>query len=772
MPKKKAAKPAARAQAARKTASPKKVARKKAQRKTAKRKTAKKTAKKQARKPPQSLAPTPAASRSAARDSDSYDRVRESAAEASRKRSASGRDIGPLPKVRNQGRRGRCAKSLRRFAETYFKRAFYLGWSEDHLRVTRKMERAILEGGVFAVAMPRGSGKTTLAIVAAIWAIVYGHRGYVVLIGASEARAKSLLKSVLMHLETNEDLLADFPAVCYPLRALERIYNRCKGQTLDGRPTRIEITKTMLVLPSIEGAESSACIFETAGLGAAVRGLQYTRDDGSIVRPDVAIVDDPQTDKSAKSATECEERERILDGAVEGLAGPDKDVSIVMPCTVIRRGDLADRCLNPTIKPDFQGERTRLLNALPTNEKRWDEYAELRRDALAAGDPLAKVATAFYRKHRKAMDAGAEPAWSERYRKKRGEISAVQYAMNLKIKDEHAFWAEYQNEPLETDSRPSGMLTADQIAQRTRGLARGVVPQECTRLTAFADVQQKCLYWMVVAWSDSFTGHIVDYGTWPDQQLRYFTLAQVKQTLARAAPGAGLEGSIYHGLEQLITKEQADDFAAGMLLREFRREDGVTMHVEQMLADANWGPSTDIVKQFCREHSFGGRLLPSHGQGFGASRQPMNSMARKPGERRGLNWRIPRPLRGQPGRYVLYDTNFWKSFVHARFATAKGDRGALTVPGKSPSENRMLVEHLTAEKPETMTNQSTGRTVDEFDEIPGRDNHWLDCLVGCAVGASILGCDLLPAATGNPAEKKPTPKLSELRRQKQRARSR
>jgi hypothetical protein len=39
----------------------------------------------------------------------------------------------------------------------------------------------------------------------------------------------------------------------------------------------------------------------------------------------------------------------------------------------------------------------------------------------------------------------------------------------------------------------------------------------------------------------------------------------------------------------------------------------------------------------------------------------------------------------------------------------------------------------------------------------GRDNHWLDGLVGCAVAASVLGCSLTSHG-GGPG--KPRPKLS------------
>lgn len=41
-----------------------------------------------------------------------------------------------------------------------------------------------------------------------------------------------------------------------------------------------------------------------------------------------------------------------------------------------------------------------------------------------------------------------------------------------------------------------------------------------------------------------------------------------------------------------------------------------------------------------------------------------------------------------------------------------------------------------------MITQGRGRTVDEWKPIPGRDNHWFDCLIGAAVAASITGAEL------------------------------
>ena len=51
---------------------------------------------------------------------------------------------------------------------------FYLPWSPDHLRAIEKIEQAVLNGDKFALAMPRGSGKTTLCKIAVLWAASTG----------------------------------------------------------------------------------------------------------------------------------------------------------------------------------------------------------------------------------------------------------------------------------------------------------------------------------------------------------------------------------------------------------------------------------------------------------------------------------------------------------------------------------------------------------------------------------------------------------------------
>ena len=163
------------------------------------------------------------------------------------------------------------------------------------------------------------------------------------------------------------------------------------------------------------------------------------------------------------------------------------------------------------------------------------------------------------------------------------------------------------------------------------------------------------------------------------------------------------------------------------------------LRIERCLIDANWGQSTDVVYQFCRQSAHAAIVMPSHGRFVGASSHAVlrvQAASRATGS--GHNWRIPNVHGKRAVRHVVYDTNYWKSFVHARLAVAMGDRGCLSLFGDNPDQHRLLAEHLTAEY--RVKTEGRGRTVDEWKLRPERsDNHWFDCLVGCCRGGVDAG---------------------------------
>jgi hypothetical protein len=678
-----------------------------------------------------------------------YEKLKARQAARNRAKSEAGRDIGELPAVLDSERKARAENNFQYFCEAYFPLTFHLSWSPDHLKIIHKVEQAVLHGGLFSLAMPRGSGKTSIAECACLWAVLYGHSEFVCLIGASEVHAVEMLDSIKMELEANDSLEADFPEVVFPIHRIDGIANRCSGQIYKNERTHIGWTANEVILPTIPESKASGAIIKVTGITGRIRGMKYKRADGQTVRPSLVVLDDPQTDESARSLSQCATRERILAGAVLGLAGPGKKISGIMPCTVIRPGDMADVILDRDKHPEWNGERTRMIYEFPTNEKLWSKYTEIRAESLRMHGDM-RDATAFYEANREALDEGAVIAWPERFN--HDEASAVQHAMNLKLQDEAAFFAEYQNEPLpEKGVEDEGLLSADEIATKLNGMKRGEVPVGANHLAMFIDVQGKLLYWLVAAFEDDFTGYVIDYGAYPDQRRAYFTLRDAQKTLQTVATGTGLEGSIYAGLESL-TKE--------CLRREWRRDDGALMRIERCLIDANWGTSTDIVYQFCRQSEFAATLLPSHGRFVGAASVPFQEYKRKRGDRVGHNWRIPNVQGKRAIRHAIFDSNYWKSFIHARLSVPMGDRGCLSLFGRDPQTHRLIAEHLTAEY--RVKTEGRGRVVDEWKSRPeALDNHWLDCLVGCAVAASIQGA-LLPGTGEKAATTKTKMRLSDL----------
>jgi phage terminase large subunit GpA-like protein len=336
------------------------------------------------------------------------------------------------------------------------------------------------------------------------------------------------------------------------------------------------------------------------------------------------------------------------------------------------------------------------------------------------------------------MDRGARIAWPQRHNE--GELSALQHAQNLRFRDEAAFFAECQNEPVRTEDAALEIPTPAAITGKISGLARGRLPTEAELLTLFVDVHDSLLYWLLTAWSPTMRGWVVDYGTYPDQRRLYFTMRQATRTLRRAHQGTDTEGAIFAGLVALLDRD--------LLCRQWKREDGAEMELTRCLVDVGYKP--DTVADYMRQSPSRALLFPSRGQGITAGQKPIYDYDRKRGDRIGHYWWIPKADRRRASRHLRIDTNYWKTFAIEGLADARGSRRSIDLYGKDPGQHRLLADHLTAET--ATETEGHGRTVQQWHLIPGRDNHWLDCLVGTAAAASLHGAAPGPTST----KRKPT----------------
>jgi len=136
--------------------------------------------------------------------------------------------------------------------------------------------------------------------------------------------------------------------------------------------------------------------------------------------------------------------------------------------------------------------------------------------------------------------------------------------------------------------------------------------------------------------------------------------------------------------------------------------------------------------------------------GIKAGSKPVSMYQKRPGWQIGHNWYVPNVTGTQEFPHVCVDVNYWKSFVHERLAVTPGDPGSMTLFGKSASDHALFAEHVAGSETWTPTH-GHGRDVHEWKTKPTRpDNHWFDCLVGCAAAASMIGVKLpgMDAARG------------------------
>jgi hypothetical protein len=300
-----------------------------------------------------------------------------------------------------------------------------------------------------------------------------------------------------------------------------------------------------------------------------------------------------------------------------------------------------------------------------------------------------------------------------------------------------SFAAEYQNEPLINETALEGLLTVEEISHKTCKFVRRRMPSEIHTLVAMIDVQKKALYYSVVGLGNGFTGIVTDYGIYPDQKAHYYTLAAIRGTLQRKYPGQGFEATLRLGLQDLTKTLQET---------RWHIDNGQELQLSIGLIDAAWGESTEIVRKFCRDNR--GIWYPSFGRGIGATSAPINSTSsgkRKPGEKRGMNWKLGYgPVTGV--REVQYDANFFKSFLHERFCQAAGTSGSLELFEGTSSRHRMLAEHMHAEIPSDVLVEKglrAGSKKRQWILRPERpDNHLFDCLAGCCVAGMMSGIKL------------------------------
>lgn len=616
-----------------------------------------------------------------------------------------------IPPVVDADRRNKCLADPERFLREYGRRVFYNPFALHHKRMIAAIYERAKTGGDKAVAAPRGDGKTQVATWMIVYILLAAMVRFPIIVAATGKHARKIFKQI-KGIFANYELAEDFPEISACVRALDGAPQRAAKQHVGGVPTNIVWTKEELGLPHVAGSPYGGRYLAYFGLDSAIRGVH-----NDAVRPDFALIDDPETRIVARSETQHYEIEALIDGDIAGLADPSTRMSRVVLTTIQNRRCYSFRVTDPKIKPTFAGERYGMFSERPDDIDKWIEYVALRQQSQATGDKDGWAATELYLANREAMDAGFVVTNPNRYVNKEDEsgrpieVSAIQNYFN-RVAD----WgwarvkAELDNDPEEEETEETLGLTAGIVATRISGLAQNELPKaEPITLTTAIDLGKYWSHWVKIAWSGNATGCIIDYGI--------METPGVSTTSTEAA----IEQAVLKALHQWRTEVLASNPPAFCLI--------------------DSGDMSSVVYEFVRQVG---------GSPFAASKGASKFQQRADTEeRRTFNecWagRLPKE------RLWLYNVNteFWKHWVHQRFSTPtlndqnQLNDGTLSLfASEDRKKHHTFSHHIVSEEMQERFMEGKG-LVRKWVPV-SKNNHWLDATALACCAAGVLGIQLIP----------------------------
>lgn len=644
-----------------------------------------------------------------------------SVAERVRKHVASSNDIAAInPKPRHRRIKELCRFDLEKFG-WYYCRRILRHRASSYMRngLIREIQEAILNGGQSVKMCGRGVGKTTWTVhIATVWAIVYGHRRWPVLVSANGKLGKVNLRTVKRLLTRSDALAADFPEICIPLIALGDISQRAASLTYCGRPTDMEWSSERIVLPMILDDDGHplgpgcGARVTSVGIGGAIRGAN---DEGQ--RPDILILDDPQTAKIAHSPSLVNTVIQYIHNDALSLSGHDRMIAAFVTITPQCFGDVATELTSQSKHPEWSVTVEPFLLRVPPkfSELVAEFVREYQADALN-NDYERTRSTSWYRANRHRFD-GAEVVDPEQYDKK-AEVDAIHHILNLRARiGETAFNAEIMMKVSDLDSELD--LNADRVASALNGAPRGVCPPGTDSAIGFVDVnirKGKGLSWSVVAFGPHRVAAVVAYGRYPEHG------PLIQPGASDLARNRAVAAAIRIVIDKINSLRLRDAKGRKLALRALGFDRGylpdVVHRTLYVIRKTTPLPFPLVAVRGFPWNKFGVRS--------------------KDMLRRGDHIFA---TRSQYGEYLAEMAPYWREVMQSGFLETPLMPGSLSLYGKSAIDHYEFANEIAAEKlVRKYAVESKGKTETAWDWIVTGDNHYCDTLVGCFALASWYHC--------------------------------
>lgn len=630
-------------------------------------------------------------------------------------------EIGDLPAVRHRRLKERCRTNLALFGWYYCRDLLQHKPSKDLCEtLIRDCQGCILHGGQIAELFGRGTGKTTwCTIIAPIWAALYGHSRFCMLIGASGEAISRALRTIKATMETSEGIMADFPAVAAAIRHIKGIPQRARNQTYHGQPTRMDWGSEGIILPMLCGEDGQpldagcGAIISSAGAGAAIRGANVGG-----VRPDLVILDDPQTRKTAQSATQTLGILEFIHQDALGLAGHEKSLSAFITITPQRVGDVAAQISDPSRYPNWSVKVQPFVKAFP---KDWDQLVELFAEEYAkdvAAKDFRRPRSRKWYELNKAKFEGLEVIDDEQFDHER-EVDFRHHVLVLRVSlGKRAFEAEYLMRV--TEAATALEVSADQVAKNVNGSPRLVLPPGTDSVVGFCDVniqQGAGLSWALVAFGPRRVAAVIAYGRVPGDGSPLVP-PNASQTLTTRRVTTAIRGVV--------------EMVAGLKLRDTR---GHAVKIRAFGFDRGWLPEVVHRSLYVLR-----KTLPLGFSLCAMRGYPTDKFARSKKDviRRGDGVFA---TRSQFGEYLATDVYRWRELQQSSWLAQPLTPGSLSIYGKDPVEHGRFAAEVVADKLVRKYPVYVGsETLQGYAWRSEGAEHWGDALTNCFALGSWFRC--------------------------------
>lgn len=304
--------------------------------------------------------------------------------------------------------------SLEFFARAYFPEYFTAPVAPFHRAAYRELDGILGRppaGARLVRAWPRGHAKSTIYnFFTPVNAVLYGKRHFLVQVSDTETQAQTFLGDIRSAFENNEKILEDFGDV------------------------RGDIWRADMI--SVRSVGGEVCWIAALGAGSGIRGLRKAQ-----YRPDWICLDDLMNDESVLTVERINKLYTWFNRALLNIGTAQTDVVAVG--TVLAYDDVLDRLLR---SPSWDAQKYTAVVRW-SDSPLWDEWRKVYTDLSVSKNERTRRAREFFERHRREMLAGTEVLWPEG----RPYVELMEILTDI---GDVAFWAEYQNEPVDPSECP------------------------------------------------------------------------------------------------------------------------------------------------------------------------------------------------------------------------------------------------------------------------------------------------------------------------------